>query len=143
MTIKQLTVFVKNSKGSLVDLSNLLAQNNITIRALSVAETQEFGMLRLIVNDVEKATKVLEENNYLIKAVDVIGIKISDKPGGLAQALSALDKADINVEYMYAFMMCCENGAYVVIRVADNNSAKLALESAGLELMSEEDVSDL
>ena len=143
MTIKQLTVFVKNSKGSLVDLSNLLAQNNINIRALSVAETQEFGILRLIVNDVEKATKVLEENNYLIKAVDVIGIKISDKPGGLAQALSALDKANINVEYMYAFMMCCENGAYVVIRVADNNSAKLALESAGLELMSEEDVSDL
>ena len=143
MTIKQLTVFVKNSKGSLVDLSNLLAQNNINIRALSVAETQEFGILRLIVNDVEKATKILEENNYLIKAVDVIGIKISDKPGGLAQALSALDKANINVEYMYAFMMCCENGAYVVIRVADNNAAKLALESAGLELMSEEDVSDL
>ena len=143
MTIKQLTVFVKNSKGSLVDLTNLLAQNDINIRALSVAETQEFGILRLIVNDVEKATKVLEENNYLIKAVDVIGIKISDKPGGLAQALSALDKANINVEYMYAFMMCCENGAYVVIRVADNNSAKLALESAGLELMSEEDVSDL
>ena len=143
MTIKQLTVFVKNSKGSLVDLSNLLAQNNINIRALSVAETQEFGILCLIVNDVEKATKILEENNYLIKAVDVIGIKISDKPGGLAQALSALDKANINVEYMYAFMMCCENGAYVVIRVADNNAAKLALESAGLELMSEEDVSDL
>ena len=143
MTIKQLTVFVKNSKGSLVDLSNLLAQNNINIRALSVAETQEFGILRLIVNNVEKATKVLEENSYLIKAVDVIGIKISDKPGGLAKALSALDKANINVEYMYAFMMCCENGAYVVIRVADNNAAKIALENAGLELMSEEDVSDL
>lgn len=143
MTIKQLTVFVQNSKGSLVDLSNLLAQNNINIRALSVAETQEFGILRLIVNNVEKATKVLEENSYLIKAVDVIGIKISDKPGGLAKALSALDKANINVEYMYAFMMCCENGAYVVIRVADNNAAKIALENAGLELMSEEDVSDL
>ena len=143
MTIKQLTVFVKNSKGSLVELTKLLAQNDINIRALSVAETQEFGMLRLIVNNVDKATKILEENNYLIKAVDVIGIKISDKPGGLAQALEALDKADINVEYMYAFMMCCENGAYVVIRVADNNAAQLALQNAGLKLMTEEDVSDL
>ena len=106
MTIKQLTVFVKNSKGSLVDLTNLLAQNDINIRALSVAETQEFGMLRLIVNNVDKATKILEENNYLIKAVDVIGIKISDKPGGLAKALDALDKADINVEYMQHMMVC-------------------------------------
>ncbi len=143
MTIKQLTVFVKNSKGSLVELTKLLAQNDINIRALSVAETQEFGMLRLIVNNVDKATKILEENNYLIKAVDVIGIKISDKPGGLAQALEALDKADINVEYMYAFMTCSANSAYVVIRVADNSAAEKALLDAGLELMTEDDVKEL
>lgn len=143
MTIKQLTVFVKNSKGSLVELTKLLAQNDINIRALSVAETQEFGILRLIVNNVDKATKILEENNYLIKAVDVIGIKISDKPGGLAQALEALDKADINVEYMYAFMTCSANSAYVVIRVADNAAAEKALLDAGLELMTEDDVAEL
>ena len=71
MTIKQLTVFVQNSKGSLVELTKILGENNVNIRALSVAETQDFGILRLIVNDVEKATKVLEENHYLIKATDV------------------------------------------------------------------------
>jgi len=143
MTIKQLTVFVQNSKGSLVELTKILGHHNINIRALSVAETQDFGILRLIVNDVETAMKVLQENNYLIKATDVIGIIISDQPGGLSSALEALDKADINVEYMYAFMTCSANSAYVVIRVADNASAQKALTDAGLELMSEEDVKNL
>lgn len=143
MTIKQLTVFVQNSKGSLVELTKILGENNVNIRALSVAETQDFGILRLIVNDVEKATKVLEENHYLIKATDVVGIIISDQPGGLSTALAALDKADINVEYMYAFMTCSANSAYVVIRVADNAAAEKALLDAGLELMSEDDVAEL
>ena len=143
MTIKQLTVFLKNSKGSLVELTDVLAKNDINIRALSLAETQEFGILRLIVNDMPKATAILEQNDYLIKAVDVIGLRISDAPGGLSVALAALDKADINVEYMYAFMTCSSQYAYVAIRVADNKAAQKALVDAGLELMTEEDVADL
>ena len=143
MTIKQLTVFVKNSKGSLVDLTNLLAQNEINIRALSVAETQEFGMLRLIVNNVDKATKILEENNYLIKAVDVIGIKISDKPGGRAKALDALDKADINVEYMYAFTAASDRGAYVVFRVDNNKDAEDVLNKNGFATLDQSDMAAL
>ena len=142
MTIKQLTVFVKNSKGSLVELTKLLAQNDINIRALSVAETQEFGMLRLIVNNVDKATKILEENNYLIKAVDVIGIKISDKPGGLAQALEALDKADINVEYMYGLSIDGEE-ASVVLKTSDVDKACEVFKKNGISTLTSEDVAKL
>lgn len=140
MTIKQLTVFVQNSKGSIVSITSCLSENNINIRALSIAETKDFGILRLIVNDTEKAMKILEENGYLIKAIDVLGVKIGDKPGELSSALSVLDKAEINVEYLYAFMSRTEKHAYVVLRVEDNALAQDALIKAGFKLISEQDV---
>ena len=102
MAIKQLTVFLQNRKGSIVSVTNVLAQNNINLRALSIAETEEFGILRLIVNDANAAEKILGEQHYLIKTVNVVGVKIGDAPGKLTAALDVLDKADINVEYMYA-----------------------------------------
>ena len=109
MAIKQLTVFIQNKKGTVVSVTDILSKNNINIRALSIAETQEFGILRLIVNDEEKAEKVLAENGYLIKAIDVVGVKISDEPGKLTAALDVLDRANINVEYLYAFMTRTEH----------------------------------
>ena len=117
MAIKQLTVFVQNKKGTVVSVTDILSGNNINLRALSIAETQDFGILRLIVNDVETAKKVLSENGYLIKVIDVVGVKIGDDPGKLTAALDVLDKADINVEYLYAFMARTEKHAYVVLRV--------------------------
>ena len=140
MTIKQLTIFVQNSKGTIVSVTDILAKNNINIRALSIAETKDFGILRLIVNDNELAIKILEENGYLIKAIDVIGVKIGDEPGELTSALAVLDKASINVEYLYAFMARTEKHAYVVLRVEDNALAAKALTDAGLKLVSEQDV---
>ena len=98
--MKQLTVFVQNKKGTVVTVTELLAKNNINLRALSIAETQEFGILRLVVNDEKAAEAVLAENGYLIKVVDVIGVKIGDAPGKRTAALSVLDQADINVEYL-------------------------------------------
>ena len=143
MAIKQLTVFVQNRKGTIVTVTDILAKNNVNIRALSIAETQEFGILRLIVNDEGTAEKVLGEQGYLIKVVDVVGVKIGDEPGKLTAALDVLDKADINVEYLYAFMTRTEKHAYVVLRVENNDAAESALTNAGFKLITEADVCKL
>ena len=143
MAIKQLTVFVQNRKGTIVSVTDILAKNDINIRALSIAETEDFGILRLIVNDETKAEKVLEEQGYLIKVVDVVGVKIGDAPGKLTAALDVLDKAGINVEYLYAFMARTEKHAYVVLRVENNDAAEAALTNADFKLITEADVNKL
>ena len=143
MAIKQLTVFVQNKKGTVVEIARILSENNINLRALSIAETQEFGILRLIVNDESAAEKVLADAGYLIKVIDVVGVKIGDAPGKLAEALEVLDKANINGEYMYAFMARTEKHAYVVIRVEDNDIAETVLVGAGFKMISEADINKL
>ena len=143
MAIKQLTVFVQNKKGTVVEVTDILSRNNINLRALSIAETQDFGILRLIVNDEATAERVLTENGYLIKVIDVVGVKISDAPGKLTEALSVLDEENINVEYLYAFMARTEKHAYVVLRVEDNAVAEAALAAAGFKLITEADVKKL
>ena len=143
MAIKQLTVFVQNRKGTVVSVTDILAKNNINLRALSIAETQDFGLLRLIVNDEKAAEKVLAENGYLIKVIDVVGVKIGDAPGKLTAALDVLDKAGINVEYLYAFMARTEKHAYVVLRVEDNAVAEAALVDAGFKMISQADIDKL
>ena len=130
MAIKQLTVFLPNQKGSVVSVTDILSKNGINLRALSIAETQDFGILRLIVNDIEAAEALLKDD-YLIKTVDVVGVKINDEPGKLTSALDVLDKANINVEYLYAFMARTEKHAYVVLRVEDNEEAESLLVNAG------------
>ena len=143
MAIKQLTVFVQNKKGTVVSVTDILSKNNINLRALSIAETQDFGILRLIVNDEQAAEKVLADNGYLIKVIDVVGVKIGDAPGKLTAALDVLDKADINVEYLYAFMTRTEKHAYVVIRVEDNAVAEKVLTDAGFKMITEADMDKL
>lgn len=143
MAIKQLTVFVQNKKGTVVSVTDILSKNNINLRALSIAETQDFGILRLIVNDEVTAERVLADAGYLIKTIDVLGVKIGDQPGKLTAALDVLDKADINVEYLYAFMARTEKHAYVVLRVEDNAAAEAALTGAGFHMISEADICKL
>ena len=143
MAIKQLTVFVENKQGAVVTITDTLSQHDINIRALSIAETQEFGILRLIVNDEVTAKDILEKEGYLIKITDVVGVKIGDAPGKLSAALAVLDKNGINIEYLYAFMARTEKHAYVVLRVADNAHAEKALENAGFHLISDADVCKL
>lgn len=143
MAIKQLTVFVENKQGAMVSITETLAENNVNLRALSIAETEDFGILRLIVNDEETAMKTLSEKGYLIKATDVVGVKIGDAPGKLSAALDVLDKAEINVEYLYAFMARTEKHAYVVLRVEDNDVAEKALEDAGFHLITDADINKL
>ncbi len=143
MSLKQLTVFVENKRGALVDITTILAENNVNIRALSIADTEDFGILRLIVNDNETATAKLSKEGYLIKTTDVVGVKIGDAPGKLSKALSVLDDNGINLEYLYAFMSRTEKHAYVVLRVADNGAAENVLESAGFHLITDADVCKL
>jgi len=143
MAINQLTIFVENRQGTIVSITDTLAKNNVNIRALSIAETQDFGILRLIVNDNETAKKTLSEEGYLIKVTEVVGVKIGDAPGKLTSALDVLDKAGINVEYLYAFMARTEKHAYVVLRVEDNSSAESALEAAGFHLITDADICKL
>ena len=143
MAIKQLTVFVQNRKGTMVSVTDILSQSGVNLRALSLAETQEFGILRLIVDNDALAERVLAEQGYLLKPVDVVGVKIGDAPGRLSGALHVLDEADINVEYLYAFMARTEKHAYVVLRVEEIAEAEAALENAGYHLITEADVNKL
>ena len=143
MAIKQLTIFVENKQGTMVSVTRTLAAHNVNIRALSIAETEAFGILRLIVNDAETAKKTLSDEGYLFKSTEVVGVKIGDAPGKLTSALEVLDNAGINVEYLYAFMARTEKHAYVVLRVEDNAAAEKALEAAGFPLITDADVNKL
>jgi len=143
MAINQLTVFVENKQGALVKITEALAAANVDMRALSIADTQEFGILRLIVNDNEAATKALTDLGYIIKNIDVVGVKIGDAPGKLSKALDVLDKAGINMEYLYAFLTRTERHAYVVVRVADNEAAEKALTDNGFHIITDADIAKL
>lgn len=143
MAIKQLTVFLQNKKGTVASATDTLSKNNVNLRALSIAETEDFGILRIVVNDNETAEKVLSENGYLIKTIDVVGVKIGDEPGQLTAALNVLDYAGINVEYLYAFMARTEKHAYVVLRVEENEEAETILKNAGFKLITDADISKL
>lgn len=143
MALKQLTVFVENKQGTLVNVTDTLAANNVNIRALSIAETDGFGILRLIVDDEAKAEKVLTEEGYLIKITEVVGVKIGDAPGKLSYVLRTLANAGINMEYLYAFMARTERHAYVVLRVENNAEAEAVLENAGLHIITDADIHKL
>ena len=143
MAIRQLTVFVENKQGTIVSVTDILAKNNVNIRALSIAETEDFGILRLIVNNEETAVKTLEEAGFLLKITEVVGVKIGDAPGKLTAALKVLDDANVNVEYLYAFMARTERHAYVVLRVEENAEAENILVNAGFHLITDADIDKL
>ena len=143
MSLKQLTIFVENKQGSLVDITDTLAQNNVNLRALSIADTQDFGLLRLIVNDNDTALSALSDKGYVLKVTEVVGVKIGDAPGKLSKALSVLAEAGVNVEYLYAFMARTEKHAYVVLRPTNNAAAETALEAAGFHMITDADIDKL
>ncbi len=143
MSLKQLNIFVENKQGTLVAITDALASHDVNIRALSIADTEEFGILRLIVNDNDAACKILTDEGFLIKTTDVVGVKIGDAPGKLSKALEVLDEAKINMEYLYAFMARTEKHAYVVPRVADYAAAEKALEDAGFHMITDADINKL
>ena len=136
MFIKQLSIFIENKVGRLQAIMDTLSENEINIRALSIAETTEFGILRIITSDIEKAKKVLRDIDVISKITDVIAVYIDDKAGGLAKMLQAITNAEINVEYMYAFLGRTEGKALMVLKADDAKKAEQALLGSGMELAS-------
>ncbi len=130
--MKQISIFIENEKGKLAAVTSLLAKNGIDLRALSIADTADYGILRIIADDVEKAKNLLSESGYLTRINDVIGVKIEDKVGSLSRIITALSIADIAVEYTYAFTSPTEGQAFMVFRVNDNARAISALAAAGI-----------
>lgn len=143
MTIKQISVFTENRAGGVLDVIRALGDGGVDIRALSVADTQGFGILRLIVNDVEKAKELLSDAGTIFSVTDVVGVKVPDSPGGLSKVLSLLADHNINVEYLYAFVSVSGSSAYVVLRVPDNEVAAALLTVNGIDLVTEEEISAL
>jgi hypothetical protein len=140
MLIKQLSVFVENKKGRLSAITDILRQSQIDIRALSVADTKDFGILRLIVSDVDKAYTALKNGECLVSLTDVIAVQIADRPGGLADAMDILSMSEISVEYMYAFISKSDGLASVILRVDDNEKATKVL-SDKFKLLTQSEIS--
>ena len=143
MKLKQISVFLENKEGRLKKAISILSQASINIRALSIADTSEFGILRLIVPEPELAQEKLEENNFVVKVNEVIAVEVPDQPGGLDSILNILYKAKINVEYLYAFVEKNEDKAIVVIRTENIDEGIKALEDSDINVMSAEDVDKL
>ncbi len=144
MTIKQLSVFVQNQPGSLAAVTGLLARHGIDIRALSLAESADYGILRMIVTDPEKAVDVLQDENCLAKLTDVLAVAMDDSPGGMHGTVACLSDAGVSIEYAYAFILRKSDRACVVLRVNDMEKATAALAAdAKLDLITEQELADL
>ena len=144
MSIKQISVFLENKPGSLYAMTEVLAQNKIDMRAFSLAETSDFGIARIIVDDVYKTTTVLKDAGYVHNVTPVLGVAIPDVPGGLNEVLKALTDAQVNVEYMYAFLGGKDTDhAYMIFRVADNAAAAAVLSKQGIQVVEQEEMDKL
>lgn len=142
MAIQQISVFVENQKGKLVETVRKLAEADINIRAMSIADTRDFGILRLITSDNTRTKDVLSEDS-VVNITTVIAAKLEDKAGALHRVIDILAKGDINIEYMYAFTASEAFGAYVVLRVDDVAQAEALLREQGVPTLNEEDIRSL
>lgn len=132
MSVKQISVFIENKKGKLAEVTKYIASHQINLRALSIADTQDFGILRIICENPVKAADALREGSYITTTTDVLAVAISDEPGSLAHILEVLSEAEVIVEYTYAFLSA-DKGAYMILRVDDNQTAAAALAGAGIK----------
>jgi hypothetical protein len=143
MRVKQISVFLENKAGRLWELTETLKEKGRNIRALSLADTSDFGILRLIVNRPDEAFTALKEKGFAVAVTEVLAIEVSDRPGGLSDVLKVLCREGVNVEYMYAFVEKKAGNAAVVIRVEDIERAATALSAAGVPILKAEQVYNL
>ena len=136
MRVEQIAVFLENKSGRLAEITAVLAENNINIRALSVADTADFGILRLIVDNVDAAKKVLKENGCTVGKTNVIAVEVPDRVGGLASVLKTIEAAGLNVEYMYAFVNKSGENAVLIFRFDDIDAAIAALQKDSFTILS-------
>ncbi len=140
MRVEQIAVFLENKSGRLAEITGVLAENAINIRALSVADTADFGILRLIVDKVDLAKKILKENHFTVGKTNVIAVEVPDQAGGLAGVLKTVEAEGLNVEYMYAFVNKSGENAVLIFRFDDMDKAISSLQTAGFTILSGEQV---
>lgn len=143
MKITQISVFLENRKGRLYDVCSLLGANSINIRALTIAETESFGVLRIVVDKSELAIKLLRENQFVANFTDVVAIEVPDKPGGLASILKLLSEHDVNIEYMYGFVEKFSDKALLVMRFEDTDFAQQVLAKQKIHVVTSKDIEGL
>lgn len=143
MKIIQISVFLENRKGRLADVCKVLGEHKINIRALTVAESDDFGILRLVVDKPQEATTILKSNGFVANLTEVVTVEVQDKPGGLAEVLQVLDKHNINVEYMYAFLERESNKALLVFRFDNIDKAIDVLKAAKVRVLTKKDIGDV
>ncbi len=143
MKVEQISVFLENKSGRLAEVTDVLAGEGINIRALSLADTADFGILRLIVDDIEKAKRILKDNDFTVGRTEVLAVEVPDKPGGMAGLLKVLNNAGINVEYMYAFVQKSGEHAIIIFRFDELEGAIRALQAAEIRILTGEEVSRL
>ena len=143
MTIKQISIFIENRKNALSELTNVLATHNINIRALCLADSSDFGIARLIVDNSEQVQAALERSHYIVKVTSVIAIEIPDESGSLNKILKVLADNGRNVEYMYGFTGRKTNSAYMIIRCTDIPETEKVLEKAGIRMMNQDELTNI
>ncbi|MBE6501923.1 MAG: amino acid-binding protein [Methanobrevibacter thaueri] len=143
MVVKQVSVFVENKEGRIKKAIDTLAKENINIRALSIADTTKYGILRLIVSDNEKAIAALEKDGFIVKENEVIILAVPDEPNGLNSTLAVFDEKGINLEYLYAFVSSKTDEAIVVMRLENMEKAVAALNESNVKILDAEDIKDL
>ncbi|WP_405303622.1 amino acid-binding protein [Methanobrevibacter sp.] len=143
MAVKQISIFVENKEGRIKKAIDTLAKENINIRALSIADTSKYGILRLIVSDNEKAIAALEKDGFIVKENEVIILSVPDEPNGLNSTLAVFDEKGINLEYLYAFVSSNSDEAIVVMRLENMEKAIDALNESNVKILDENDIKDL
>ncbi len=140
MKVEQIAIFLENKSGRMADITAILAQNGINIRAMSLADTADFGILRLIVNDTERARQILKENGFTVGTTEVIVAEVEDKPGGLARVLQVIKDGNLNIEYMYAFTQKSGESGLIIFRFDELDKAIDMLLKSDVRLLSGEEV---
>ncbi len=143
MLAKQISVFLENKSGRLSEVTSILYDNKINIRALSLADTTDFGVLRLIVSDSEKAQETLKTNGFTVSTLDVVFVEVTDQPGGLHKILAFLQEGEINVEYMYAFSQKIGDDAVIIFKFDDPERGVAILKEKGVALFNTDFLNDL
>ena len=143
MKVEQITIFLENQSGRLAEVASILAEAGVNIRGLSLADSADFGILRLIVNDTEKAQKVLKAQGFTMAKTEVVAVEVRDQPGYLARMLNTLKANQVNVEYMYAFVLKSAVNATIIFRFDDIDKAIQCLQQAGIKILRGEEIYSL
>ena len=140
MTIPQISVFLENKAGQLADITGILSENQVNMRAINIAETTDYGVLRLIVDDAAKASSILLEQGFILTMTPVVGVEVPDTPGGLRKVLGVISGAEIDVEYMFSVFGQKNGQACMIFRVADSDALTVVLEQNGISTIAGEDL---